>query len=140
MVNGANKYIVLAHLKEVIANQKFNVNIQLLEENGLIALQGPKSAEVLQSIIKGVTLSEVPFMSQFKANFDNVDFTITRSGYTGEDGFEIASTGPNIVNITKALLNYPIVELAGLGSRDSLRLEAGLCLHGHDISPSITPL
>jgi aminomethyltransferase len=61
-------------------------------------------------------------MSQFKANFANVDFTITRSGYTGEDGFEIASTGPNIVNITKALLSNPIVELAGLGSRDSLRL------------------
>lgn len=122
VVNGANKYIVLTHLKEVIASQKFNVDIKLLEDNGLIALQGPKSAEVLQSIVSGITLSEVPFMSQFKARFDSVDFTITRSGYTGEDGFQIASTGPNIVKITKALLNNPIVELAGLGSRDSLRL------------------
>jgi aminomethyltransferase len=65
---------------------------------------------------------------------------VTRSGYTGEDGFEISSTGPNIVSITKALLSNPEVSLAGLGSRDSLRLEAGLCLHGHDISPTITPL
>jgi len=63
------------------------VDIKLLEDNGLIALQGPKSAEVLQSIVSGITLSEVPFMSQFKARFDSVDFTITRSGYTGEDGF-----------------------------------------------------
>lgn len=140
VVNGANKYIVLEHLKNVIAAQKFKVDIRLLEENGLIALQGPKSAEVLQPLISGVTLSEVPFMSQFKANFNGIDYTITRSGYTGEDGFEIASTGPNVVKLTHALLSNPVVELAGLGSRDSLRLEAGLCLHGHDISPTITPL
>lgn len=82
-MNGANKYIVLKHLQEVIANEHFNVSIRLIEENGLIALQGPKSAEVLQGIISGVNLSEVPFMSQFKAKFNNVDYTITRSGYTG---------------------------------------------------------
>jgi aminomethyltransferase len=79
-------------------------------------------------------------MSQFNAQFNGVSYTITRSGYTGEDGFEIASTGPNVVNITHALLKNPAVELAGLGSRDSLRLEAGLCLHGHDINPTTTPL
>lgn len=79
-------------------------------------------------------------MSQFNANFDGVTYTITRSGYTGEDGFEIASTGPNVVKITQALLKNSAVELAGLGSRDSLRLEAGLCLHGHDINPETSPL
>jgi aminomethyltransferase len=112
----------------------------LLEENGLIALQGPKSAEILQGIISGIKLEEVPFMSQFQAKFNNVDYTITRSGYTGEDGFEIAASGANIVNITEQLLKNSAVELAGLGSRDSLRLEAGLCLHGHDINPETTPL
>lgn len=80
-------------------------------------------------------------MSQFKASFDAVDYIITRSGYTGEDGFEISSKNSNIVRIAEALLiKSGLVELAGLGSRDSLRLEAGLCLHGHDISPKITPL
>lgn len=121
-MNGANKYIVFQHLQQVIANEGFKVDIRLLEENGLIALQGPKSAEVLQGIVSGVNLAEVPFMSQFNANFDGVTYTITRSGYTGEDGFEIASTGPNVVKITQALLKNSAVELAGLGSRDSLRL------------------
>lgn len=79
-------------------------------------------------------------MSQFNAQFDGVTYTITRSGYTGEDGFEIASTGPNVVKITERLLQNSAVELAGLGSRDSLRLEAGLCLHGHDINPNTSPL
>lgn len=79
-------------------------------------------------------------MSQFNAQFNGVNYTITRSGYTGEDGFEIAASGPNVVNITKALLNNPAVKLAGLGSRDSLRLEAGLCLHGNDINQDTTPL
>lgn len=61
-------------------------------------------------------------MSQFKAKFAGVDYTITRSGYTGEDGFEIAASGKDVVNITEELLKNSAVELAGLGSRDSLRL------------------
>jgi aminomethyltransferase len=140
VVNGANKYIVLEHLKQVIANEHFKVDIRLVEENGLIALQGPKSAEILQGLVSGIKLAEVPFMSQFNALFEGVNYTITRSGYTGEDGFEIAASGPSVVKITQALLKNPAVELAGLGSRDSLRLEAGLCLHGHDINPTTTPL
>lgn len=79
-------------------------------------------------------------MSQFKVKFHGVDYTITRSGYTGEDGFEIAASGKDVINITEELLKNSAVELAGLGSRDSLRLEAGLCLHGHDINADITPL
>lgn len=79
-------------------------------------------------------------MTQFRSKFQGQPFIITRSGYTGEDGFELSSTGPNVVAITKALLSNPVVALAGLGARDSLRLEAGLCLHGHDINPNTTPL
>lgn len=78
-------------------------------------------------------------MTQFQGKFQGQPFTVTRSGYTGEDGFEISSTGPNVVAITEALLRNNAVGLAGLGARDSLRLEAGLCLHGHDILPTITP-
>lgn len=79
-------------------------------------------------------------MSQFKAQFKGTSYTITRSGYTGEDGFEIAASGSDVVKITEELLKNTAVQLAGLGSRDSLRLEAGLCLHGHDINPETTPL
>ena len=140
VVNGANKYTVVNHLNDVIKAEGYKVQLQHLEDYGLVALQGPKSSEVLQSLVQGVTLSEVPFMTQFSAKFQGQDFTITRSGYTGEDGFEISSTGPNVVAITEAILRNPLVSLAGLGSRDSLRLEAGLCLHGHDINETTTPL
>ena len=85
-------------------------------------------------------LADVPFMTQFKGSFKGQPYTITRSGYTGEDGFEISSTGPNTVAITEALLKNPDVALAGLGARDALRAEAGLCLHGHDMLPTLTPL
>ena len=105
----------------------------------MIALQGPLSAQALQPLIPKVELAKIPFMSQFHTQFEGEDFTITRSGYTGEDGFEISSKPNNVVSITRALLKNNIVAMAGLGSRDSLRLEAGLCLHGHDINPTTTP-
>lgn len=79
-------------------------------------------------------------MTQFRSKFQGQPFIITRSGYTGEDGFELSSTGSNVVAITKALLGNPLVAFAGLGARDSLRLEAGLCLHGHDINQNTSPL
>ena len=140
MVNGANKYIVVDHLKKVIEAEKFNVKLNHLEDLGQVAFQGPKSAKILQTFIEGQKLEDVPFMTQFKAKFQGQNLTVTRSGYTGEDGFEISSSGPTIVAFTKALLTNSDVSFAGLGSRDSLRLEAGLCLHGHDISQSTTPL
>lgn len=87
VVNGANKYIVMDHLHQVIKNHSLRVDLQLHEENGQIAFQGPKSAAILQEVLSGVNLSEVPFMTQFQASFDNTPYTVTRSGYTGEDGF-----------------------------------------------------
>ena len=79
-------------------------------------------------------------MTQFAAKFHGESLTITRSGYTGEDGFEVGSTAQNIVKLTQQLLDNQSVQMAGLGARDSLRLQAGLCLHGHDISQDTTPL
>jgi aminomethyltransferase len=139
VVNGANKYTVVSHLQQVIQAEKYDVKLEHLEDYGLVAFQGPKSAEVLGQVMQVPDLAEVPFMTQFRAKFQGQDYVVTRSGYTGEDGFEISSTGPNVVAITEALLSNPAVALAGLGARDSLRLEAGLCLHGHDINPTTTP-
>lgn len=114
--------------------------VELFDDNGLIAVQGPKSPEVLKDVFTDVDFSQIPFMSYFKSKFDGDEYVITRSGYTGEDGFEIAGNGAQIVKITQRLLKNSTLQWAGLGSRDSLRLEAGLCLHGHDMTPDITPL
>lgn len=94
----------------------------MFDDNGLIAVQGPKSPEVLKDVFTDVDFSQIPFMSYFKSKFDGDEYVITRSGYTGEDGFEIAGNGPQIVKITQRLLKNATLQWAGLGSRDSLRL------------------
>lgn len=140
VVNASNKYEVIAHLIAVSRAEFHDVKINLFEDElGLVALQGPASAEVLQSFLDDVNLSDVPFMSQFTTTIKGHEATVTRSGYTGEDGFEISASAAGIVEITEGLLKDGRVMLAGLGARDSLRLEAGLCLHGNDISASTTP-
>ncbi len=85
-------------------------------------MQGPKSPEVLKEVFTDVDFSQIPFMSYFKSKFDGDEYIITRSGYTGEDGFEIAGTENQIVKITQRLLKNQTLQWAGLGARDSLRL------------------
>lgn len=114
------------------------VHIQVLEDWGLIALQGPKSAEVLQTL----TSYDVP--SLFFGRSAYMDITgiqchVARGGYTGEDGFEISIPPEHTANITKLFATSP-VQLTGLGARDSLRLEAGMCLYGHDLDETTTPV
>ena len=104
----------------------------------LIALQGPKSELALSRVIP--CISSMEFMSSIWVNYKNYKVLISRCGYTGEDGFEISIPNKNVTSFTEILLKNPEVKLAGLGARDSLRLEAGLCLYGHDISQEITPL
>jgi aminomethyltransferase len=130
----------MKHLNELVEREKLMTRVELFDDNGLIAVQGPKSPEVLKDVFTDVDFSQIPFMSYFKSKFDGDEYVITRSGYTGEDGFEIAGNGAQIVKITQRLLKNSTLQWAGLGSRDSLRLEAGLCLHGHDMTPDITPL
>lgn len=111
-------------------------------EKSLLAFQGPAAQKVLQKLTK-VNLAELFFMNTIEAEVAGVsDVRITRCGYTGEDGFEISIPSEKSTFIAEALLDSKEgnVKLAGLGARDSLRLEAGLCLYGSDINETTTPI
>jgi len=125
-----------------IANRRseLDVALEFLEENSLLAVQGPKAAESLQH---GVTidLSQLKFMNgQTTDVFGVAGCRVTRCGYTGEDGFEISIPSAKIEHVAESLLSQGDVKLAGLGARDTLRLEAGLCLYGNDIDEDTTPV
>ena len=116
-------------------NNKFKI---ILHKNlSLIALQGPKSSPILEKIISGI--SSLKFMNGNKFSYDGKDVYITRSGYTGEDGFEISISNEFVENLAKELISQDVKPI-GLGARDTLRLEAGLCLYGHDINESTSPI
>ena len=119
---------------------------QFLEKNhkhllnndlSLIALQGPKSVEILEKLIPGV--SNLKFMTGNNFNYDSENLYITRSGYTGEDGFEISISNKKVGELINFLINNEVKPI-GLGARDTLRLEAGLCLYGHDLNEKINPV
>jgi len=111
--------------------------LTLYKNLSLIALQGPKSSEILQQIINGV--SSLKFMNGNKFSYNDKDIYVTRSGYTGEDGFEISILNELVENFAKKLISLGVKPI-GLGARDTLRLEAGLCLYGHDINESTNPI
>ncbi len=104
----------------------------------LIALQGPMAAEILLQIAPDI--ADMKFLDVREVWVRDVMCLVARSGYTGEDGFEISIPKDHAEEIVKTLLTHPEVELAGLGARDSLRLEAGLCLYGNDIDPTTSPV
>ena len=104
----------------------------------LLALQGPSAATILKKWVPDI--SDLPFMHACSAQIGGVDCTISRSGYTGEDGFEISLQQSDAEHIARLLLAEPDVEPIGLGARDTLRLEAGLCLYGHELNETITPV
>jgi aminomethyltransferase len=135
VVNAACKDADLAHLR---ASLDKSVGIEPLFERGLLALQGPAAAAVAARFAGG--LDRIPFMSAIEATIAGVPCVVTRSGYTGEDGYEIAMAPEHALTVAEALLNEPEVEPIGLGARDTLRLEAGLCLYGHDIDETTTPV
>ncbi|XP_042304721.1 aminomethyltransferase, mitochondrial isoform X2 [Sceloporus undulatus] len=111
-----------------------------VSENALIALQGPAMSQVLQAGVSD-SLAKLPFMSSaVMAVFGVQGCRVTRCGYTGEDGVEISVPASRVVELAELLLRDPTVWLAGLAARDSLRLEAGLCLYGNDIDESTTPV
>ncbi len=135
VVNAACKEQDIAHMR---ANLGSNVEIEVLEERALLALQGPKAAEALARIEPSV--ADMVFMDSREIRIDGVDCLIGRAGYTGEDGFEISIPAADADRIARLLLAQPEVEFIGLGARDSLRLESGLCLYGHDIDTTTTPV
>ncbi len=112
--------------------------VELLEDRALIAVQGPKSSEVLEAVIPGIT--GMSFMESREFEYAGSPIMISRSGYTGEDGFELSVAADDVVRLAERLLESDEVATAGLGSRDSLRLEAGLCLHGNDIDETTSPV
>ncbi len=117
------------------------VSLEILNDMALLALQGPAAAGVLARLFAGADdVAEMPFMSALTKEFQGVPLLISRCGYTGEDGFEIRLPAEAATNFAERLVSDPDVALAGLGARDSLRLEAGLCLYGHDIDETTSPV
>ncbi|MDA8892738.1 glycine cleavage system aminomethyltransferase GcvT [Hyphomicrobiales bacterium] len=135
VVNAACKEKDIEHLRASL-NKNFDINLR--NDLSLIAIQGPKAEESLLKLIP--CLLNMDFMSSNWINYKNYKILVTRCGYTGEDGFEISVPNKYITSFTESLLKNPDVKLAGLGARDSLRLEAGLCLYGHDISLKTSPI
>lgn len=136
VVNAACKEQDLAHLQQHIGNQ---CDIEsLFEARALLALQGPKAVDVLARLAPEV--AKMTFMQFAPVRLLGVECYVSRSGYTGEDGFEISVPSEHAEALARSLLAETEVEAIGLGARDSLRLEAGLCLYGHDMSTSTTPI
>jgi aminomethyltransferase len=109
-----------------------------MPERALLALQGPKAVDALARLNPGVTA--LVFMSGGRFTLAGIDCYVTRSGYTGEDGFEISVPEAQATALAEVLLAQPEVKPAGLGARDTLRLEAGLCLYGHDVDTTTSPI
>ncbi|GEO81013.1 glycine cleavage system aminomethyltransferase GcvT [Pararhodospirillum oryzae] len=136
VVNAARREADLAHLRE--AARGHAADVALLEDQALLALQGPAAAAVLSALAAGV--GDLPFLGMGPFALDGVLCWVSRSGYTGEDGFEISVKATHVEPLARRLLADPRVAPAGLAARDTLRLEAGLCLNGADLTPSITPV
>ncbi len=134
IVNGACKAGDIAHIQARIGSR---CQITTLPDQGLLALQGPQAAAALSRLLPGV--EKLVFMTGGTFTWNGAELFITRSGYTGEDGFEISVPGDKAEALARALLAQPEVKPIGLGARNSLRLEAGLCLYGNDIDRTTTP-
>ncbi len=134
VVNAGRKRQDIAYLQTHLSGQTLTV----LEDHALLALQGPAAREVIRKISSDAV--ELHFMQGCSGIVDGVEVYITCSGYTGEDGFEISVPGSVATGLARRLLGEELVQAAGLGARDSLRLEAGLCLYGHELTTEIDPV
>ena len=135
IVNGACKANDIAHIQAHIGSR---CQVIPMPERALLALQGPKAVDALSRMVLGV--EKLVFMTGASFEWQGADLFITRSGYTGEDGFEISVDNAHVDAFARALLSQKEVKPIGLGARNSLRLEAGLCLYGNDIDTSTTPI
>lgn len=134
VVNAACKGADIAHMK---AHMPTGVTVTEITDRALLALQGPRAEEALATLNPSVR--DMAFMDVATLDLNGAECWISRSGYTGEDGFEISVPNDAAVALASALLAHDAVELIGLGARDSLRLEGGLCLYGHDVDETVTP-
>jgi aminomethyltransferase len=135
VVNGATKHGDIAEFENRLPR---SISLDHMREQALLALQGPKAAEALDGLVPGV--GELSFMQAGLFHWDGKPLWISRSGYTGEDGFEISVAARDVEALATALTADERVKPIGLGARDSLRLEAGLPLYGHDLDRSTTPV
>ena len=135
IVNAARKEVDDAHIR---AHLPAGIGYEVHDERALMALQGPKAVDAMRRHCPEA--AELSFMQATATTFDGIAIHVSRSGYTGEDGFEISVAEGDAERLARALLAEPEVKSIGLGARDSLRLEAGLCLYGHDIDETTTPV
>ncbi len=137
VVNGATKHDDIAYLQAQLPD---NLMLNHLEDAALLALQGPKAAAALAKLDIQPLPTDLYFMEAGSFQWNGIPLGISRSGYTGEDGFEISVPAEHAVTLATALTALEEVRPIGLGARDSLRLEAGLPLYGHDMNPDILPV
>ena len=135
VVNGATKYDDMAHLLDGLPDA---VTLNHMDEQALLALQGPKAVDALARLVPGV--EALVFLTGGRFDWQGASLWISRSGYTGEDGFEISVPASHVEALAEALCAQAEVKPIGLGARDSLRLEADLPLYGHDLDPGTTPI
>jgi len=135
VVNASNKDKDFRFIESFLGN---NAELQPIIDNGLIAIQGPHSPQVLSKIFP--SLDNMPFMTSRTIMLEGEKVLVSRSGYTGEDGFEISASSPVVNTIAELVVSDERVLPVGLAARDSLRLEAGFCLYGNDIDETISPI
>ncbi len=135
VANAACKDKDLAHFKQYLSDA---CTIKVLQDQALFALQGPATAKIMQQLSQAA--SQLSFMNACNTHIANIECFISRSGYTGEDGFEISISNQHAEVLAKRLLAFTQVAPIGLGARDTLRLEAGLSLYGHELNEMITPI
>ena len=135
VVNASRRDIDFGH---IAGNLPDSVTLEPHDDRALVALQGPGAAAVMARL--GPQAAALPFMGFGPADVAGIACLVSRSGYTGEDGFEISVPAAESESLARTLLDQPEVKPAGLGARDSLRLEAGLCLYGNDIDELTTPV
>jgi aminomethyltransferase len=135
VVNAAMKAQDFALMEKKLGDR---AELEIAADRSLLALQGPKAAAIVDGLLPGAAAQT--FMTMKRYDWNGIGLIVSRCGYTGEDGFEISVPNQHAEALAKALLAHPDVAPIGLGARDSLRLEAGLCLYGHDLNSAITPV
>ena len=143
VINAGHEDKDIPHMQAVLDAFEGSAALEPQVGNGILALQGPKAVQVLSTLVEqnvGDDLPNFKFMTGRQLQVSGIDCFVTRSGYTGEDGFEFSCDGSDAVALSAALTNNEDVKLIGLGARDSLRLEAGLCLYGNDIDDETDPV
>jgi glycine cleavage system T protein (aminomethyltransferase) len=135
VVNAACKEKDFSHLRQYLSA---NCKLQMLSNQALIALQGPAAISVMQELNEKI--SQLSFMQVIETNINDIPCIVSRSGYTGEDGFEISLANEHVEQLARLILSFEQVQAIGLGARDTLRLEAGLSLYGHELSEENSPI